>query len=120
MRSSPPSNGGTKRWNQSTRCWEREDVVFDPVHYLPLVEQKIDALDQAAPLQGWDLPEEFATLRRLMGKHPSSPAALARVSYVKSPIMMRLVQSGMLGVAGVSFSGVIYAPISQPGFPRLC
>ena len=24
------------------------------------------ALDQAAPLQGWDLPEEFATLRRLM------------------------------------------------------
>ena len=48
------------------RCWEREDVVFDPVHYLPLIEQKINALDQAAPLQGWDLPEEFATLRRLM------------------------------------------------------
>ncbi|AGT11674.1 transposase (plasmid) [Paracoccus aminophilus JCM 7686] len=23
-------------------------------------------MDQAAPLQGWDLPEEFATLRRLM------------------------------------------------------
>ncbi len=48
------------------RCWEREDVVFDPVHYLPLIEQKINSLDQAAPLQGWDLPEEFATLRRLM------------------------------------------------------
>ena len=24
------------------------------------------ALDQAAPLQGWDLPEEFSTLRRLL------------------------------------------------------
>ncbi|MEC5325912.1 Mu transposase domain-containing protein, partial [Aurantimonas sp. A3-2-R12] len=48
------------------RSWEREDVVFDPLHYLPLIEQKINALDQAAPLQGWDLPEEFATLRRLM------------------------------------------------------
>ena len=48
------------------RSWEREDVIFDPVHYLPLIEQKINALDQAAPLQGWDLPEEFATLRRLM------------------------------------------------------
>lgn len=48
------------------RSWEREDVVFDPLHYLPLIEQKIHALDQAAPLQGWDLPEEFATLRRLM------------------------------------------------------
>lgn len=49
-----------------SRSWEREDVVFDPLHYLPLIEQKINSLDQAAPLQGWDLPGEFATLRRLM------------------------------------------------------
>jgi len=48
------------------RCRDREDMVFDPVHYLPLLEQKVGALDQAAPLAGWDLPEEFATLRRLM------------------------------------------------------
>jgi hypothetical protein len=25
-------------------------MVFDAVHYLPLIEQKINALDQAAPL----------------------------------------------------------------------
>src|SRR5207244_7506319 len=48
------------------RSYEREDFVFDPLHYLPLLEQKIGALDQAAPLVGWDLPEEFATLRRLI------------------------------------------------------
>jgi hypothetical protein len=48
------------------RCWDREDMVFDPIHYLPLLEQKTGALDQAAPLVEWDLPEEFATLRRLM------------------------------------------------------
>ncbi|TWG91654.1 transposase [Mesorhizobium sp. J18] len=48
------------------RCWDREEIVFNPIHYLPLLEQKINALDQAAPLQGWELPEEFATLRRLM------------------------------------------------------
>ena len=40
--------------------------MFGPVHYLPLIEQKTAALDQAAPLQAWDLPEVFATLRRLM------------------------------------------------------
>ncbi len=39
------------------RCWDRDELVFDPIHYLPLIEQKINALDQAAPLQGWDLPE---------------------------------------------------------------
>jgi len=48
------------------RCWDRHEIVFDPIHYLALIEQRINALDQAAPLQGWDLPEEFATLRRLM------------------------------------------------------
>ena len=31
-----------------------------------LCSNKIGALDQAAPLVGWALPEEFATLRRLI------------------------------------------------------
>ena len=48
------------------RSYEREDFVFEPLHYLALLEQKIGALDQAAPLVGWELPEEFATLRRLL------------------------------------------------------
>lgn len=48
------------------RSYAREDLVFDPLHYLPLIERKIAALDQAAPLQGWQLPEVFATLRRLL------------------------------------------------------
>jgi hypothetical protein len=48
------------------RSYEREDFVFDPLHYLALIEQKINALDQAAPLADWQLPEAFATLRRLL------------------------------------------------------
>ena len=48
------------------RSYKRDDFVFDPVHYLPLLERKTGALDQAAPLAGWDLPEEFGQLRRLM------------------------------------------------------
>ena len=48
------------------RSYDRDDFVYDPIHYLPLLERKIGALDQAAPLQGWDLPEEFGTLRRLL------------------------------------------------------
>ena len=48
------------------RSYQRDDFVYDPIHYLPLLEQKTGALDQAAPLQGWELPEEFGTLRRLL------------------------------------------------------
>jgi hypothetical protein len=48
------------------RSYAREDFVFDPLHYLALLEQKTGALEQAAPLQGWSLPEPFATLHRLL------------------------------------------------------
>jgi hypothetical protein len=48
------------------RSYECEDFVFNPLHYLALLERKIGALDHAAPLVGWELPEEFATLRRLL------------------------------------------------------
>ena len=45
------------------RSYEQEDFIFDPIHYLPLLERKPGALDQAAPPAGWDLPPEYATLR---------------------------------------------------------
>jgi len=57
---------GTEIIARHPRSYEREDFVFEPLHYLALLEQKINALDQAAPLAGWQLPEEFATLRRLL------------------------------------------------------
>jgi transposase len=48
------------------RSYERETAVYDPLHYLALLEQKSSALNQAAPLVGWQLPESFAELRRLL------------------------------------------------------
>jgi hypothetical protein len=49
-----------------SRSYEKADMVFDPMHFLPLLEQKVGALDQAAPLQGWDLPDAFSALHRLL------------------------------------------------------
>jgi len=40
--------------------------VADPLHYLALIEMKPNALDQAAALQGWNLPEVFQHLRHLL------------------------------------------------------
>jgi len=42
------------------RSYLSADMIFDPLHFLPLIEQKVGALDQAAPLQGWDLPPSHA------------------------------------------------------------
>ena len=46
------------------RRWDREQVTYDPVHYLALLERKPGALDFAAPLEGWELPVCFGILRR--------------------------------------------------------
>ncbi len=48
------------------RSYIRGDVVYDPLHYLSLLEKKPGALDQAAPLCGWKLDPVFDTLRRLL------------------------------------------------------
>lgn len=46
------------------RCWQREKQVFDPLHYLSLLDRKPGSLDHARPFAGWDLGEDFAALRR--------------------------------------------------------
>ena len=55
------------------RSYAKADMIFDPLHFLPLIEQKVGALDQAAPLQGWDLPDVFATLHRLLEARMGKP-----------------------------------------------
>ena len=57
---------GTEIIARHSRSWEKEDYIYDPLHYLALLEQKTNALDQAAPLADWELPQTFITLRRLL------------------------------------------------------
>src|SRR5258708_37196143 len=47
------------------RSYEREAVVFEPLHYLALLEQKTRALDRAAPLARWQWPAASLQPRRL-------------------------------------------------------
>lgn len=46
-----------------SRCYDREDMAFDPIHSLPQLETKFTDLDQATPLAMWDLPPAFETQR---------------------------------------------------------
>ena len=51
------------------RSWDRECQIFDPMHYLELLERKPGALDHARPLEDWQLPACFDTYRRLLETH---------------------------------------------------
>ena len=48
------------------RSYDKEAFIYNPLHYLALLEQKPRALDQAAPLENWVLPNVFDRLRRVL------------------------------------------------------
>jgi len=51
------------------RCWDRERQIFEPMHYLELLERKPGSLDHARPLEDWHLPDCFNTYRRCLEVH---------------------------------------------------
>lgn len=69
------------------RSYDKADMIYDPLHFLPLLEQKVGALDQAAPLKGWELPDAFATLHRLLEARMGKPG---KREYVQ---VLRLLES---------------------------
>jgi transposase len=48
------------------RSYGKAEFVFNPLHYLALLEHKSNALNQAAPLADWKLADCVHRLRRLM------------------------------------------------------
>ena len=45
------------------RCWKREKQIFNPLHYLPLLERKPHSLPFARPFENMVLPKCFEVLR---------------------------------------------------------
>jgi hypothetical protein len=93
------------------RSYEREVVMYDPLHYLALLEQKTRALDQAAPLAGWKLPECFATLRRLLEarlkKHGGREyVQVLRLLETFSPVELTRAIEDALHLGTISFDAV--------------
>ena len=78
------------------RSYERYDFIADPLHYLALIEQKPGALDQAKALQGWDLPDCFAELRRLM---EARMGAKGRREYIQVLRLIEVFQTPIVAAA---------------------
>jgi hypothetical protein len=70
-----------------SRHWGREKHVFDPVHYLALLERKPGGLDHARPLEKWELPTCYTVMRRRM---ETQPDGLGTREYIRT---LRLLES---------------------------
>jgi transposase len=67
---------------EHVRCHEKEKAIYEPWHYLDLVERKPRTLDDGAPLRQLELDECFEVLRRRMEvgqEHSEGTRAYIRV-----------------------------------------
>ena len=93
------------------RSYEREAAIYDPLHYLALLEHKSRALDQAAPLIDWELPECFAHLRRLLEARLNKHAAREYIQVLRLLETFALVEvthaiEDALRISTISFDAV--------------
>ncbi len=61
------------------RCFRRDQVIYDPWHYLPVLVRKPGALRNGAPFKDWDLPPELAQVRQRLKHHPDSDRQFVKV-----------------------------------------
>ena len=55
---------------EHARQFGREKTIYDPWHYLPVLERKPGALRNGAPFQDWELPPPIQRMRRMLQERP--------------------------------------------------
>lgn len=93
------------------RSYETADFIYNPLHYLALLEHKTKALDQAAPLDGWQLGECLHRLRRLMEARMGNPGRreFIQVLRLMEDFQQHQVEHAVtqaLGLGAISFDAV--------------
>lgn len=74
------------------RSFKRDQVVYDPWHYLPVLMRKPGALRNGAPFKDWDLPAPLTAVREKLRRHVDGDR-----QFVK--ILGRVPEDGIAAVA---------------------
>ena len=61
------------------RLFGRDQVTYDPWHYIPILARKPGALRNGAPFMDWPLPPGLSGLRKAMGKGNDADRRFVRV-----------------------------------------
>ena len=110
---------GAEEIARHPRSYERRAFVFDPLHYLALIEQKPGALDQAAPLQGWDLPDDFDHLRRLLERRAGNKGKREFIQVLR---LMEVFDQDVVGLAvsqAIQLGAISFDAVKQIALARI-
>jgi hypothetical protein len=61
------------------RCFGREQVIYDPWHYVPVLMRKPGALRNGAPFKGWALPGALGRVRQKLSGSAAGDRQMVRL-----------------------------------------
>ena len=61
------------------RQFRRDQIIYDPWHYLPVLVKKPGALRNGAPFKDWDLPPPLAQVRAKLKQHADGDRQFVKV-----------------------------------------
>ena len=64
---------------EHVRQFRRNQIVYDPWHYLPVLMRKPGALRNGAPFKDWDLPGALAQVRAKLQRHADGDQQFVKV-----------------------------------------
>ena len=107
---------GTDVVARHARHWGKEHTIYDPRHYLALLERKPGAFDHARPLEHWNLPDCFAVLRRRLEGELGSAGTREYIKVLRlleraslRELTAAATQALAIGATGVDAIGLILA-----------
>ena len=61
------------------REFRRDQIIYDPWHYLPVLVRKPGALRNGAPFKDWDLPSGLAQVRAKLKSHADADRQFVKI-----------------------------------------
>jgi DNA replication protein DnaC len=92
------------------RCFQRDKIIYDPWHYLPVLMKKPGALRNGAPFKDWDLPTALTQVRDKLKPHADGDRLARRdelypliASLIRAERTHRQARSISYRIAGAKF-----------------
>src|SRR5271165_1200138 len=104
------------------RQFRRDQIVYDPWHYLPVLVRKPGALRNGAPFKDWDLPAGLAEVRAKLAPHADGDRQFVKVlgavlDHGLAAVEVACAEALEAGIASGDVILTVLARQRQPGAP---
>jgi hypothetical protein len=103
------------------RSFKRDQVIYDPWHYLPVLMKKPGALRNGAPFKDWALPPALTQIRAKLKSHADGDRQFVKILGAVPDHGLEAVEAACAEAlqAGIASGDVILAVLARRGQPAI-